>query len=71
MDGLPPFTFIPRRFPAESGDPALNPPARFVAVRIPIGRVGLSITFGRRDGMERNEVINELVGRIIMMNELK
>src|SRR5947207_8326424 len=30
---VPPFTFTPRRFPAESDDPALNPPARFVAVR--------------------------------------
>src|SRR5437762_1451301 len=60
---VPPFTFTPRRFPAESDDPALNPPARFVAVRIERSKVGLCII---SDG-KVNELKNEVVCRIIMM----
>ena len=63
---IPPFTFTPRRFPAESDDPALNPPARFVAVRIERGRVGLCIM---SDGRV-NELKNEVVCRIIMMQQV-
>lgn len=63
---IPPFTFTPRRFPAESDDPALNPPARFVAVRIESGRVGLCIT---SDGI-LNELKNDVVCRIIMMRRV-
>lgn len=65
---IPPPTFTPRRFPAESEDPALNPPARFVAVRIPSGRVGLCTTFGSTEGRVMSELSNDLVCRIIMMN---
>jgi hypothetical protein len=68
---VPPPTFTPRRFPAESEDPALNPPARFVAVRIPIGRVGLYTIFGSTDGRVMSELSNNLVGRIIIMNNVR
>ena len=40
---IPPPFLTPRRFPAESDDPALKPPARLVAVRMPIGNVGFCI----------------------------
>jgi hypothetical protein len=62
----PPPTFTPRRFPAESDDPALKPPPRLVAVRIPRGAVGLCCTFGSTDGRGRNELRKEVVCRIIM-----
>jgi hypothetical protein len=65
--GIPPPTLTPRRFPAESEEPALKPPARFVAVRIPSGRVGLTKGFGIADGRESNEVINEGLCRIIIV----
>ena len=67
---VPPPTFTPRRFPAESEDPALNPPARFVAVRIPRGRVGLCTTLGSTDGSVMNELNNALVCRIIIMDDV-
>jgi hypothetical protein len=59
----------PRRFPAESEDPALKPPARFVAVRIPTGKVGFTITFGSTEGNASNEAMREVVRRIIMMDD--
>ena len=68
---IPPPTFTPRRFPAESDDPALNPPARFVAVRIPRGRVGLCTTFGSTEGGVMSELSKNLVCRIIIMNGRK
>ena len=68
---VPPPTFTPRRFPAESEDPALNPPARFVAVRIPMGRVGLCTIFGSTDGRVMSELSNNLVCRIIIMNDVR
>jgi hypothetical protein len=60
----------PRRFPAESEDPALKPPARFVAVRIPTGNVGFSIVFGSTEGNASNEAMREVVRRIIMMDDV-
>ena len=45
----------------------MNPPARFVAVRIPRGKVGLC-SFGRIEGIERNDLENEDVCRIIMID---
>ena len=42
----------PRRLPAGSLEPAEKPPERFVAVRIPIGRVGLQLNVFRREGEE-------------------
>ena len=65
---IPPPFLTPRRFPAESEDPALKPPARFVAVRIPKGKVGFSITFGSTEGNASNEAMREVVRRIIMMD---
>jgi hypothetical protein len=70
-EGVPPPTFTPRRFPAESDDPALNPPARFVAVRIPRGTVGLYSTFNNNDGRAVTELTNNLVCRIIIINQSK
>jgi hypothetical protein len=66
MSLLPPF-LTPRRFPAESDDPALNPPVRFVAVRIPRGKVGLCNTFGSAEAREKKELMNEAACRIIIL----
>lgn len=44
----------------------MNPPARFVAVRIPRGSVGLC-SFGRIDGRGTNDLENEVVCRIIII----
>jgi hypothetical protein len=65
---LPPF-FTPLRFPAESDDPALNPPDRLVAVRIPSGKVGLSSIFGSAEVREKNELMNEAACCIIILGK--
>lgn len=65
---LPPF-LTPRRFPAESDDPALNPPVRFVAVRIARFKVGLRSIFGSAEVRERNELMNEVACRNIILEK--
>ena len=58
---LPPPTFTPRRLPAESGEPALKPPARFVAVRMPSVTIGLWTTRDGRESAAKNEVVSRLI----------
>jgi hypothetical protein len=63
---IPPFFLTPRRFPAESEEPALKLPARFVAVRTPRGSVGLRRIWGRAVGTEGRALRKDSVGRIVI-----
>jgi len=63
---VPPFFLTPRRFPAESWEPALKLPDRFVAVRTPRGSVGLRIIWGRAVGTVARALRKDSVGRTVI-----